>query len=71
MTNGQTSENDNNLLTTYTIEDLHNDIKYAAGTDDIEINITDDVLAQLKSDIADAIQQVLGDFIDNDGRYLK
>ena len=65
MTHGPTSESDKTLVNKYTFDDLHSDMMYAAGTDDLEINIPDDVLAQLKEDLADAIQQIIGDFIDN------
>lgn len=65
MTNGQTPENDRKLLSTYTFDDLHSDMMYAAGDDNLEIDIPDDVVDQLKSDLADAVQQIIGDFIDN------
>jgi hypothetical protein len=65
MTNGTTPENDRKLLRTYTFDDLHSDMMYAAGDDNLEINIPDDVLEQLKNDLADAVAQVIGEFIDN------
>jgi hypothetical protein len=65
MTNGTTSENDRKLLRTYTFDDLHSDMMHAAGDDNLEIDIPDDVLEQLKNDLADAVAQVIGEFIDN------
>jgi hypothetical protein len=61
-------ENDmRNLIDTYTIENLHEAIKYAAMNDDLEINISKEDIINLKIAISDAIQEVIGSFIeDND-----
>ena len=56
-----------NLIDTYTIENLHEAIKYAAMNDDLEINISKEDIINLKIAISDAIQEVIGSFIeDND-----
>jgi hypothetical protein len=58
-------ENDmKNLIDTYTIENLHEAIKYAAMNDDLEINISKEDIVKLKCALLDAIQEVIGSFIE-------
>ena len=58
-------ENDmKNIVDTYTIENLHDAIKYAAMNDDLEINISKEDIINLKIAIADAIMDVIGSFIE-------
>jgi hypothetical protein len=61
-------ENDmKNLIDTYTIENLHEAIKYAAMNDDLEINISKEDIVKLKCALLDAIQEVIGSFIEENG----
>ncbi len=53
-----------NLIDTYTIENLHEAIKYAAMNDDLEINISKEDIVKLKCALLDAIQEVIGSFIE-------
>ena len=53
-----------NLVELYTIENLHEAIKYATANDDLEINISKEDIINLKIDIADAIQDTIGSFIE-------
>jgi hypothetical protein len=53
-----------NLIDTYTIENLHEAIKYAAMNDDLEINISKEDIVKLKCELLDAIQEVIGSFIE-------
>ena len=53
-----------NLIDTYTIENLHEAIKYAAMNDEVEIDISKEDIVKLKCELLDAIQEVIGSFIE-------